>query len=90
MKEEYLHQAAIWANDYTLTDKGVFKKVQSGQVKTANKAFGEHYLVSMEQTTTPNPRGKPEASGANVTSLPPGPVCFYCKWRGHVKAECRA
>jgi len=22
--------------------------------------------------------------------LPPGPTCYYCKWKGHVKAECPA
>lgn len=29
-KAEDLHQAAIWADDYALTHRGVFKKVQSG------------------------------------------------------------
>ena len=43
-KVEDLHQAAVWADDYALTHKGVFKKVQSGQVDTANKAFGEPWL----------------------------------------------
>ena len=37
-KVEDLHQAAIWADDYALTHKGVFKKVKSRQVETANKA----------------------------------------------------
>ena len=32
-KAEDLHQAAIWAGDYTLTYKGVLKKVQSGKLK---------------------------------------------------------
>ena len=75
-KAEDLHQATIWADDYALTHKGVFKQVQYGQVDTANKASGEHQLVPRKQTT----------SRANLPSLPPGPVCLYCKRRGHVKA----
>ena len=52
-KVEDLHQATIWADDYAFTHKDVFKKVQSGQVETANKASGEPQLVSREQLTTP-------------------------------------
>ena len=22
--------------------------------------------------------------------VPPGPTCYYCKWKGHVKNECPA
>ena len=61
-----------------------------GMLKLQKKASGECQLIPREQTTIPNPMKKSEASRANLPSLPPGPSCFYCKQRGHVKAECRA
>ena len=88
-RAEDLRQAAIWADDYALTHKASFKKIQSAQVESVNKASGELKLASNNHQTS-NVRGKTEPSIMNAAGLPPGPVCFYCKKRGHVKAECRA
>ena len=44
--------------------------------------------------TSSNPkarlRGKLEPSRTNLAGLTPGLVCFFCKKRDHVKAECQA
>ena len=32
-------------------------------------------------------------NGSNQTGnsrVPPGPTCYYCKWKGYVKTECLA
>ena len=43
--------------------------------------------MSGNQPVVPSSRGKAENL---TTGLPSGPVCFYCKCRGYIKAECRA
>ena len=87
-RAEDLHQAAIWADDYALTHKASFKRIQSSQGENVNKLSGELKLSSNNHSTSV--RGKTDPSSMNAAGLPPGPVCFYCKKRGHVKAECRA
>ena len=86
-RAEDLHQAAVWTEDYALTHKDSFKKIQSAQIECVNKASGELKLASNNHQTS-SVRGKTEPSSMNAAGLPPGPVCFYCKKRGHVKVEC--
>ena len=40
-QKAYLYQAAVWADDYTLTHKASFKKIQSLPVENVNKVPGE-------------------------------------------------
>ena len=40
-RAEDLHQAAILADDYALTHKASFKKIQSSQVENVNELSGE-------------------------------------------------
>ena len=89
-KAEDLHQAAVWADDYALTHKSTFKKIQSLHAENTNRVPGESKLPSNNPMAILSVKTKSEPPVPNLTGLPPGPVCYYCKKKGHVKAECRA
>ena len=75
-----LHQAATKADDYALTHGGSFIKpdVRSDPVfKTSGTVKHDHGSGTGPQI--PHDRGTPR--------FPSGPTCFYCKRKGHVKAE---
>ncbi|XP_065894244.1 uncharacterized protein [Dysidea avara] len=88
-KGENLHQAAVLADDYTLTHKPVFRH-QSRDLPphAGNRGYSSNPLSG---------GGGSQASGR--ASDPPvrrsqrfttGPTCYYCKKKGHVMSECRA
>jgi len=81
---ESLHQAAVLAEDYSLTHKGTFSRgiqdSSAGLKNTHNE--GTHNPASTRSSgSTRQPEGQ-KPSRSNV------PVCFYCKKKGHVMAEC--
>ena len=78
-----MHQATTRADDYALTHKGSFRKPST----PSNKSAGEARHEQGGGSGPPNPRDK---SHSTASRLPPGPTSYYCKQRGHVKAECPA
>ena len=78
-----LHQAATRADDYALTHRNSFNRPVA-RSNPVNKTSGTGKRDHRSGTGPQNPydRGTPR--------LPLGPTCYYCKRRGHVKAECPA
>ena len=80
---ESLHQAAVLAEDYALTHKGTFSRdVQSMAGSKGTNNGGASGLTS---NRPPNNTRQLEGSRSNKSSVP---VCFYCKKKGHVMANC--
>ena len=80
-KADGLHQAAVLADDYSLTHKNSF--LRPGQQVSS--------LVSEEINRRSRAvRGRNNGQGrGRPDTLLGGPVCYYCKRRGHVMAECQ-
>ena len=80
---EGLHQAAVLAEDYSLTHKGTFSRdVQSIAGLKGTNSGGASGLTSNRPV---NDACQFEGSRSNKSSVP---VCFYCKKNGHVMADC--
>ena len=71
------------SDDYSLTPKTSFGKARyySGDEAREQDEVNTNLEVLSFSSLNPDRR-----SGR----LPPGPICFYCKKRGHVMAECCA
>ena len=88
-KTNSLHQAAVLADDYFLTHKATFpsKSEQSG---TAS----DHRNSEAGRQSPPISRSRNHNQGRghfdNFRELAGGSVCYCCKKRGHVMAECQA
>ena len=89
-KADGLHQAAVLADDYSLTHKSTFLRLE---LQIPSLTLPEGGSRREEQRQLPPPtrvrnsaqgRGRPD----NLQKAVGGPVCF-CKRRGHVMAECR-
>ena len=91
-KADGLHQAAILADDYSLTHKNSFLRADQ---QTPSFFTPEENPKREEQKHIPPPvmRGRNNGQGRsrpdNLPKSVGGPVCYYCKRRGHVMAECR-
>ena len=80
---EGLHQAAILAEDYSLTHKGTFSRdVQSIAGSKGTNSGGASGLTSNRPV---NDARQFEGSKSSKSSVP---VCFYCKKKDHVMADC--
>ena len=80
---ESLHQAAVLAEDYSLTLKGTCSKdSQSGAGSKGNHNGGASGSASGKSSNDTCQLDGSRSSKYNV------PVCFYCKKKGHVMAEC--
>ena len=78
-----LHQASVLAEDYSLTPKGTFSKdAQSGAGSKGNHSGGASGSASGKSSNGTRQLDGLRSSKHNV------PVCFYCKKKGHVIAEC--
>ena len=86
-KADSLHQAAVLADDYSLTHKMTFpsKSDQAG----GRSSVPDRKNFEMDRHSPPITRSKNHGQN-NPRVLAGGPVCFYCKRRGHIMAECRA
>ena len=90
-KVETLHQAAVMADDYTLTHKASIGESQI--VSTLNKNVEPFYPRDDGRRPT-HSRGNARNSSRNSQysrrhpPLPAGPECFHCHKRGHVMADC--
>ena len=76
-----LHQAATHADDYALTHKLYGKTAirtdSSSDTSTTNEKHQSQWSFSWSWKT--NGRG---------ALLPGGPMCYYCRRKGHVMSEC--
>ena len=90
-KADGLHQAAVLADNYSLTHKSTFLRLEP-QIPSLTLPEGGSRREEQRQLPPPTRvrnsaqgRGRPD----NLQKAVGGPVCFYCKRRGHVMAECR-
>ena len=86
-KVDNLHQAATRADDYALTHRGSFSRPHTRSLEATNKPPGE---MKHDQGSGVNPRDKNGSHQTGNSRVPPGPTCYYCKRKGHVKTECPA
>jgi len=91
-KADSLHQAAVLADDYSLTHKTTFpsKPEQPG----ARSSVSDNKNSEMGRRSPPITRSRNQGQGRgshfdSSCGLAGGPVCFYCKKHGHIMAECR-
>ena len=90
-KADALHQAAVLADNYSLTHKNTFLRSElqpSSMVTSEGNSKREENRQLPLSTRVRNGaqgRGRPDNSQRAVG----GPVCYYCKRKGHVMAECR-
>ena len=82
-KAESIQQAARLADDYTLTHRGTFE----GSTFNTSGANGETQVLN--KNATPVNMVK-TGLRSQRRSVAPGPVCSYCKRKGHVLSECWA
>ena len=78
-KGESLQQAAVLADDYSLTHmSGNYKKLPNSDATHRNFP-----------TVDPKSAGNADDSARNPRrGMSGGPICNYCKRRGHIMAEC--
>ena len=82
-KADSLQQAAVLAEDYSLTHKDTFSRdVQSSDgLKNTNNGGA----FDPAGTRSFNDACRPEESRSSKSNVQ---VCFYCKKKGHVMADC--
>ena len=86
-----LHQAAVLADDYSLTHKTTFpsKSEKAGdRLSTSDHKNSETGGYS-PPTTRSRGHGQVRSNVENSRVSTGGPVCYYCKKHGHIMAECR-
>ena len=85
------HQAAVLADDYSLTNKNTFLRSEShasSMVTSESNSKREENRQLPLATRVRNGaqgRGRPNNSQRAVG----GPVCCNCKWKGHFMVECQ-
>ena len=86
-KADSLHQAAVLADDYSLTHQSSFLRHEQ-QVPSLNVSEGSNMRAEHKQFLPPATRGKNNGQGRgrpdNTQKAVGGPVCYYCKRRGHM------
>ena len=89
-KADNLHQAAVLADDYSLTHKTTFpsKFEKAGdRLSTSDHRNSETGGYSPPITRSRG-HGQVRSNVENSRVSTGGPVCYYCKKRGHIMAEC--
>ena len=81
-KAESIQQAAMLADDYSLTHQGSF---EGSIVDSSSASMAKTDLAKTSTTPTFH-----RSNSRNQSSMTPSPVCNYCKCSGHVLAECWA
>ena len=87
-KADGLHQAVVLADDYSLTHKTAFP------AKSEQSRLGSDYKsTETGRLSPPITRSRNHGQGRgrfdSSREFAGGPVCYYCKKRGRVMAECR-
>ena len=88
-KADGLHQAAILADDYSLTHKTAFPTKSEQSVLGSGRKSTKTGRFSPPITRSRN-HGQGRGRFDSFCEFAGGPVCYYCKKHGHVMAECRA
>ena len=89
-KVDNLHQAATRTDDYALTHRGSFSRPDPRSLDATNKAPEE---TKYSQGGGANPQDSHDNNGSHQSGssrVPLGPMCYYCKQKGHVMTECPA
>ena len=89
-KVDNLHPPATRADDYALTHRGSFSRPNPRNLDATNKAPGE---TKYSDGGGANPQDSCDKNGSHQSGssrVSLGPMYYYCKWKGHVKAECPA
>ena len=90
-KVDTLHQAAVRADDYSLTHKTAFGKTHLRALDHSEELpEGGNPPANTHGSSYPSHRDRMGNTSANSSRLSAGPTCFYCKKRGHIMSECRA
>ena len=85
-----LHQAAVRADNYSLTHKMAFGKNNPQALDHPEKRPVEGNTSTGVGSSNFAPRDRTSNTNANSSRMPAGPTCFYCKKRGHIMLECQA
>ena len=91
-KADTLKEAAVLADDYVLTHKGVFN--QRTPTVTHLDQRASPFVPSNHGQRQNNVRGSGKNQQLNArdrrrnSPFPAGPECYYCKKKGHVMADC--
>ena len=86
-KVDTLHQAAVWANDYSLMHKVVFGTNHPRPFDHTDKRPGGCVPSNAHGSGQSTPRGGMGGANVNSPQLLAGPTCFHCKKRGHIMSE---
>ena len=90
-KADALHQAPVLADDYSLTHKNTFLRSESQASSMVTSEGNSKREENRQLPLAPRlrndaqGRGRPDNSQRAVGVS----VCYYCKRKGHVMAECR-
>ena len=81
-----LHEAAVMADDYALTHKSTLYKARN----TTNTQLRSSPAAKQSTTNQDSARRSTNSatSHSNTSIKSPGPICHYCKKRGHVMSDC--
>ena len=99
VKADTLSGAAVVADEYALTHRNTFKYKNQGYTGSGNKGSdGVSKLSQGKSSPKPNKGSSPSKGNKSPSKgqrlSPKGSKkdieCFYCKRRGHVKADCYA
>ena len=90
-KVEELHRAATLSDDYKLTHQN-FSSVSDRKDAVSSRPRGNFSSAHSDVSgRVPNQTREQEQTGQRRgMSLRPGPICAYCKRRGHLLSECWA
>ena len=92
-KVDTLNEAAVMADDYSLTHKGSFvknsnqSKFNSSKSGQSRNSTGSSPSSDKQKVTDKDQSDSKKGQRAGAGS-PSGPICNYCKKVGHVMSEC--
>ena len=88
-KVDELQRAATLADDYKLTHQSMGSNVETKSIATS-KSRGTVSVPPQVVDKVSTQSWDQDQSGRNRMTLRSGPVCTYCKRRGHLLSECWA
>ena len=88
-KVDELQRAATLADDYKLTHQSMGSNVETKSIATSKSRGTVSVPPQVVDKVSTQSRDQ-DQSGRNRMTLRSGPVCAYCKRRGHLLSECWA
>ena len=89
-KVDNLHEAAVYAEDYSLTHTTSFGKPHPCDGNSADITLELAKGGQPRALITSNFTGGGPSGNYSSNHLPAGPTCFYCRKKGHIMSECQA